>query len=99
MSDLNNDLVKNSISSLEEPKLNVKLLSSNLIRNIKINNKKVSCDLVLIAPDHPDQELMISQIKDAIMALPGVEEISITPIIEVPFDSKLKNESQNVFRS
>jgi len=99
MTTMNIEMIKTAIEDIKEPKLNIKLLSSNLIRNIEIENKKVSCELVLIAPDHPDQELMVSQITDAILSLSGVEDVLVARKIEVPFDSKLKNESENEIRN
>ncbi len=98
-SKINIEVVKKALSDLDEQKLNVKLISSNLIRNIEIENGIVSCELVLIAPNHPNEKKMITQIKDAVMSIPGVEAAEVNTKIEIPFDVKLKNESHNSIRN
>ena len=99
MSEINKDKLKKVLSNIEEPKLEVKLISTNLIRNIEISDKKVTCDLILIAPDHPDKDSMIAEIEEALKSLPEVEQVEVSTKIEVPLDSKLTNESGNVIRN
>ena len=96
---LTNEIVKNALLNIEDPKLGVKLISSNLIRNIKVTDNDVSCDLILIAPNHPDKDSMISEISEKIQNLPDVNKVEVTPIVEIPLDAKLKNESENVIRN
>jgi ATP-binding protein involved in chromosome partitioning len=99
MSELNIDNIKKVLSNIEEPKLEAKLISINLIRNIEISDNKVSCDLILISPDHPDKDSMIAEIEEAINSLPEVEQVEVSTKIEVPLDAKLTNESGNVIRN
>jgi ATP-binding protein involved in chromosome partitioning len=99
MNELNIDLIKSALSEVKEPRLDVNLLSSNLIRNIQLHGSKVSCELILIAPEHPDKDSMIKEVDEAIRKISGVTDVEILTKIEIPFDAKLKNESDNEIRN
>lgn len=98
MAELINE-IRGALLSVVDPKLDKGLIDSNLLRNLQFENGKFSCELVLIAPNHPDKDLMISQITEIVKNIDSVDDVEISTKVEIPFDVKLKNESHNNIRN
>ncbi len=69
---------------VEDPELRKSLVELNMIRNVKIDDGKVSFTLVLTTPACPLREFIVEDCQKAVKKLPGVRDVSIEVTAETP---------------
>ncbi len=74
---------------VEDPELRKSLVELNMIRNVKIEDGKVSFTLVLTTPACPLREFIVEDCKKAVKKLPGVTDISVEVTAETPQQKSL----------
>ena len=63
--------VLEALRPVQDPELQKSLVDLNMIRNVEIDNSKVSFTLVLTTPACPLKELIVEDCKKAVKKLPG----------------------------
>ncbi len=76
--------VLEALKGVMDPELNKDLVSLNMIRNIRIEQGKVSFRLVLTTHACPLKKELESAARDAVARIPGVTEVSVETTAEVP---------------
>ncbi|MGF1488449.1 MAG: Mrp/NBP35 family ATP-binding protein [Prochloraceae cyanobacterium] len=76
--------VLEALRPVQDPELQKSLVDLNMIRNVAIDNSKVSFTLVLTTPACPLKELIIEDCQKAVKQLPGVEEVEVNLDAEIP---------------
>lgn len=74
---------------VQDPELQKSLVELNMIRNVEIQDGKVSLTLVLTTPACPLREMIVDDCKAAIHTLPGVKAIEIDVTAETPQQKQL----------
>ncbi len=74
---------------VQDPELQKSLVDLNMIRNIKIDNTKVSFTLMLTTPACPLKEFIVEDCQKAVKQLPGVEEVEVRVDAETPQQKSL----------
>lgn len=74
---------------VQDPELQKSLVELNMIRNVEIQDGKVSLTLVLTTPACPLREMIVDDCKAAIYTLPGVNAIEIEVTAETPQQKQL----------
>lgn len=69
--------VRQALSKVMDPDLNIDVVTLGMISEIKVTDKKVFFKLTLTTPACPVKEKMEQECKDAVKALPGVEEVEM----------------------
>ncbi|MGL4620245.1 MAG: iron-sulfur cluster assembly protein, partial [Chroococcidiopsis sp.] len=69
---------------VQDPELRKSLVELNMIRNVKIDNGKVSFTLVLTTPACPLREFIVEDCQKAVKQLPGVTEVAVDVTAETP---------------
>lgn len=69
---------------VQDPELQKSLVELNMIRNVKIDDGKVSFTLVLTTPACPLREFIVEDCQRAVKKLPGVTDVSIEVTAETP---------------
>ena len=69
---------------VQDPELRKSLVDLNMIRNVTIDNGKVSFTLVLTTPACPLRQFIVEDCERAVKTLPGVTEISVEVTAETP---------------
>jgi len=67
-----------ALSSVQDPDLRKDIVSLGFIKNLKIDGPRVSFDVELTTPACPVKDQLKQQAHDAVKALDGVSEVSIT---------------------
>lgn len=78
-----------AINQVEDPSLNKSLLDLSMVRDIQIEDGKVSLKLVLISPAYPFAEQLEAELREKVGGLVGVEAVEIEKAVEVPVDANL----------
>ena len=81
--------VLSALKNVMDPELGKDLVSLNMIRNIRIEKKKVSFSLVLTTHACPLKKELESAAKKAVEEIPGVEDVKVEVTAEVPQAKKL----------
>lgn len=76
---------------VQDPELHKSLVEMNMIRNIKIDDGKVSFTLVLTTPACPLREFIVEDCQKAVKKLPGVTDVSIEVTAETPKQKSLSD--------
>ena len=76
--------VLEALRPVQDPELQKSLVDLNMIRNVEIDNSKVSFTLVLTTPACPLKELIVDDCKKAVKKLPGVEAVEVNLDAEIP---------------
>lgn len=74
---------------VQDPELRKSLVELNMIRNVKIDNGKVSFTLVLTTPACPLREFIVEDCQKAVKQLPGVEKVLVDVTAETPQQKSL----------
>lgn len=69
---------------VQDPELRKSLVELNMIRNIKIEDGKVSFTLVLTTPACPLREFIVEDCQKAVRQLPGVKDVLVDVTAETP---------------
>jgi ATP-binding protein involved in chromosome partitioning len=76
--------ILDALSKVQEPELHQDLVSLKMIRDVSIQDGKVSCTLVLTTPACPLRAQISAEVKQAIEAVPGVREAHVRVESSVP---------------
>lgn len=90
MSSLTKDIVLAALSQVQEPELHRDLVSLNMIQELKVNNGTVSFTIMLTTPACPLRSKIEYEARQAVLALPGVQEVKITMSANVPADGRAR---------
>jgi ATP-binding protein involved in chromosome partitioning len=74
---------------VQDPELQKSLVELNMIRNVKIDDGKVSFTLVLTTPACPLREFIVEDCQKAVKKLPGVTDVSVEVTAETPQQKSL----------
>ncbi|MGB3298253.1 MAG: Mrp/NBP35 family ATP-binding protein [Phormidesmis sp.] len=81
---LNPESVLEVLKPVQDPELQKSLVALNMIRNVSVDDGKVSFTLVLTTPACPLREFIKEDCEKAVRTLPGVEAVDIEITAETP---------------
>ncbi len=84
MTQLNQQLILDSLRQIKDPDLHKDIVTLGFIRDLKIDGGHVSFRIVLTTPACPVKAEMESAAKEIVSALPGVTSVAVTMDAEVP---------------
>ncbi len=90
MANITEDMVLGALRNVREPELHKDLVTLNMIRDIKINNKDVAFTIVLTTPACPLTAQMELNSRDVLKQI-GVEKVQVNWISEVPSDRRISD--------
>lgn len=76
---------------VQDPELRKSLVELNMIRNVHIDDGKVSFTLVLTTPACPLREFIVEECQQAVGKLPGVSDVVVDVTAETPTQKSLPN--------
>jgi len=77
-----------ALSKVQEPELNKDLVSLNMIRDIKIDGTRVTFTVILTTPACPLKSQIEQEAKNAVLSIPGIDEVDIFMDANVPSDGR-----------
>ncbi len=83
------EAVLKALSAVQEPELHNDLVSLNMIRNVSISGGEVGFTIMLTTPACPLRSVMERQARQAVLAIPGVEQVNIRFDAQVRGDSRI----------
>lgn len=78
-----------ALSKVQEPELHRDLVSLKMIENLKVSGSEVAFTVVLTTPACPLKHVMERDCREALLALPGVEKVTINWDSNVRADNRL----------
>jgi ATP-binding protein involved in chromosome partitioning len=81
---LDKESVLEVLRPVQDPELQKSLVELNMIRNVQIDQGKVSFTLVLTTPACPLREFIVEDCQKAVKTLPGVEKVEVEVTAETP---------------
>ena len=93
MSDIKNQVIE-KIKQIYDPEIPVNIYELGLIYNIKIDeNNNVKIDMTLTSPNCPVAESLPKEVKDSIMKVEGVKDVTLDLVWEPPWDQSMMSEA------
>ena len=93
MSDIKNRVIE-KIKQIYDPEIPVNIYELGLIYNIKIDeNNNVKIDMTLTSPNCPVAESLPKEVKDSIMNVEGVKDITLYLVWDPPWDKSMMTEA------
>lgn len=86
---LSSSSVLEVLRPVQDPELRKSLVELNMIRNVKIDDGKVSFTLVLTTPACPLREFIVEDCQRAVKQLPGVTDVAVEVTAETPQQKSL----------
>jgi ATP-binding protein involved in chromosome partitioning len=86
---LDSQSVLEVLRPVQDPELQKSLVELNMIRNVTIDDGKVSFTLVLTTPACPLREFIVEDCQKAVKKLPGVTDVSVEVTAETPHQKSL----------
>jgi ATP-binding protein involved in chromosome partitioning len=77
-----------ALGKVQEPELHKDLVTLNMIRDLEINGSKVSFTVILTTPACPLKSRIEREAREAVAALPGVDQVEIKLDANVPSDGR-----------
>ena len=84
MSELNEQLILDSLRQIKDPDLHKDIVTLGFVRDVKISGGNVSFRIVLTTPACPVKAEMEHAAKEIVSGLPGVTSVAVTMDAEVP---------------
>jgi ATP-binding protein involved in chromosome partitioning len=81
--------VLEALRPVQDPELQKSLVELNMIRNVEVDNGKVSFTLVLTTPACPLREFILEDCQTAVKKLPGVDTVDVEVTAETPQQKSL----------
>ena len=81
-----------ALETVVDPELNLDIWNLGLVYNVEVDNAAVNIDLTLTTPMCPVGPLIMSNTKEAVGALDGVEETNIELVWEPPWDMEMMSD-------
>jgi ATP-binding protein involved in chromosome partitioning len=81
--------VLEALRPVQDPELQKSLVDLNMIRNVTVDNGKVSFTLVLTTPACPLREFIVEDCQTAVKKLPGVNNVEVEVTAETPQQKSL----------
>ena len=75
--------VYSALSRVKDPELNRDLVSLNMVREVRVDGGNVFLKVFLTTPACPLRDRIEADVKEAVMAVPGVESVSVEMDAEV----------------
>jgi ATP-binding protein involved in chromosome partitioning len=91
MSGITKEQVLGALSTVMDPELNKDLVTLNMIKDVKVEDSRVSFTIELTTPACPLKAKIKQDAESAVMAVEGVESVNITMGSRVPKDEKIKD--------
>ncbi len=89
MPNVTQEQVTAALSKVIEPELHKDLITLDMVKNLEINGGNVSFTIMLTTPACPLKSQMESESTEAVMAVPGVENVTVNFDAQVPQDARL----------
>lgn len=91
---IDKEVILNALSKVQEPELHNDLVSLNMIKDIQIENEQVGFTIVLTTPACPLKDQIEREAREAVLEIPGVSNVSINMISNVPSDGRTRGNIQ-----
>lgn len=88
-----------ALSKVQEPELHKDLVTLNMIQGLQINGGKVSFTVMLTTPACPLKNRIESEARQAVLSVPGVEQVEIKMDANVPNDGRSRGLMQLPIRN
>jgi serine O-acetyltransferase len=72
-----------SLREVYDPELGINVVDLGLIRDVKIENGQVNIDMILTIPGCPLRDYLLSQVKETVENLEGVESVTVNLLEDV----------------
>lgn len=82
------DAIMAALSKVQEPELHKDLVTLNMIRDLEIDGGKVAFTIVLTTPACPLRGRIETEARQAVLAIPGVENAQVKMDASVPSDGR-----------
>ncbi|MDE2005846.1 MAG: SUF system Fe-S cluster assembly protein [Rhodospirillales bacterium] len=88
--------VMDAIATVYDPEIPVNIFELGLIYAIEIgDDAKVRVEMTLTAPACPSAQELPEQVRDAVMAIPGVADVTVDTVWDPPWDpSRMSEEAR-----
>ena len=93
MSDIKNQVIED-VKKIYDPEIPVNIYELGLIYNITVDeNNNVKIDMTLTSPNCPVAESLPKEVKDSIMNVEGVKDITLDLVWDPPWDKSMMSEA------
>ena len=93
MSDIKNKVVE-EIKKIYDPEIPVNIYELGLIYKIEVDSKnKVNINMTLTSPNCPVAESLPKEVKDSIIKIEGVSDVSLNLVWEPPWNKDMMSEA------
>jgi len=93
MSDFKNKIIE-EVKKIYDPEIPVNIYDLGLIYKIEVvENNKVNIDMTLTSPNCPVAESLPKEVKDNIMKIEGVSDVSLNLVWEPPWNKDKMSEA------
>ena len=93
MSDIKNKVIE-EIKKIYDPEIPVNIYELGLIYKVEVDDKKkVNIDMTLTSPNCPVAESLPKQVKDNIMKVEGVSDVTLNLVWEPPWTKDKMSEA------
>lgn len=79
-----------ALSKVQEPELHTDLVTLNMIRDVEIESGRIAFTVMLTTPACPLRGRIEKEVREAVMAVPGVTEVTVKMDSDVPNDGRMR---------
>jgi serine O-acetyltransferase len=75
--------VLEALREVYDPELGINVVDLGLIKDVKIENAQINIDMILTIPGCPLRDYLLSQVKETVENLEGVESVTVNLLEDV----------------
>jgi ATP-binding protein involved in chromosome partitioning len=87
---ISSETILSALSKVQDPELHKDLVTLNMIRDLEIKSGEVSFSILLTTPACPLKSSIEKAAREAVLAVPGVQTVTIKMDSNVPTDGRLR---------
>jgi len=91
---IDQEMILDALRTVQDPELHKDLVSLNMIRDIKITGNKVYFKVILTTPACPLKNKIEKDAREAVLKVPGVEEVEVDMGAKVKADGRDRDQFQ-----
>lgn len=92
--------VRDALEEVDDPELPVSIVAMGLIYEVRVEGARIQVDMTFTAMGCPAMDFLKHDVREAVLALDGVESVTINTVWDPPWTTdRMSEEARDVLRT
>jgi phenylacetate-CoA oxygenase PaaJ subunit len=97
---IDSQTIWNALTEVTDPEIPISIVDMGLIYGVRVDNTHVDVDMTFTAIACPAMDMLLSDVRDKLSALPGVASVEVNVVWNPPWTkSRLSEQGRDILQS